>query len=223
MRILLLLLVFPCLAQEPEDLSVQLLKLKRVYIDKFSGGDNATQIRDMVIASLQTAKFFVITENPDKADAVLRGSAEDLIYTDTFQTSEGINARTNLGVGRGSSSRSRDYLSLGGGIGDNEQSRIQERKHEAAASVRLVNKDGDVIWSTTQESQGGKFRSASADVADRITRQLAQEFQHARERAKRPAPPPETGRSAPQSPQQSANGPAHPPVPPAGRAAAPPD
>ena len=38
---------------------------------------------------------------------------------------------------------------------------------QAVAAVRLVNKDGDVIWSTTQESQGGKFRRASTDVADR--------------------------------------------------------
>ena len=44
------------------------------------------------------------------------------------------------------------------GVGQNESTRIAERKHEAVASVRLVNKDGDVIWSTTQESLGAKFR-----------------------------------------------------------------
>lgn len=163
-------------AQEPDQLALQLRTLKRVYVDKFGGGEGAAQIRDMLIASLQGAKLFVITENPERADAVLRGSGEDLVFTDLFQTSEGINARTNLGVGKGSSTKGRDYLSLGGGVGDNEQSRIQERKHEASASVRIVNKDGDVIWSTTQESQGAKFRSASADVADKITRQLVQEF-----------------------------------------------
>lgn len=163
-------------AQTPDDPAPQLRALKRVYVDKFGGGEGAGQIRDMLIASLQSAKLFVITENPERADAVLRGSGEDLVFTDLFQTSQGINARTNLGVGKGSSSKSRDYLSLGGGVGDNEQSRIQERKHEASASVRIVNKDGDVIWSTTQESQGAKFRSASADVADKITRQLVQEF-----------------------------------------------
>jgi hypothetical protein len=38
--------------------------------------------------------------------------------------------------------------------------------------VRLCNKDGDVLWSTTQESQGAKFRSASADVAAKIAHQL---------------------------------------------------
>jgi hypothetical protein len=58
--------------------------------------------------------------------------------------------------------------------------RIQERKHEASASVRLVNRDGDVIWSTTQESQGAKFRSASADVAEKIARQLSQDLERAR-------------------------------------------
>lgn len=163
-------------AQEPDQLALQLRTLKRVYVDKFGGGEGAAQIRDMLIASLQGAKLFVITENPERADAVLRGSGEDLVFTDLFQTSEGINARTNLGVGKGSSTKGRDYLNLGGGVGDNEQSRIQERKHEASASVRIVNKDGDVIWSTTQESQGAKFRSASADVADKITRQLVQEF-----------------------------------------------
>jgi len=37
-----------------------------------------------------------------------------------------------------------------------------------------------VIWSTTQESNGAKFRGASADVADRITRQLAAELERLR-------------------------------------------
>jgi len=126
----------------------------------------------MVIASMHKIGLFVITENPDKADAVMRGSAEDLVFTDTFQSSESVGARANLGVGRGNSSRSRDTTAMGAGVSESETTRIQERKHEAAASVRIVSRDGDVLWSTTQESQGAKFRSASADVADKITRQL---------------------------------------------------
>jgi hypothetical protein len=43
-----------------------------------------------------------------------------------------------------------------------------------------VNRDGDVIWSTIQESQGAKFRSAAADVAERIGRQLAADYAKAR-------------------------------------------
>jgi len=46
--------------------------------------------------------------------------------------------------------------------------------------VRLVNLDGDVIWSTTQESNGAKFRGAMADVADKIARKLIDETKKAR-------------------------------------------
>jgi hypothetical protein len=55
------------------------------------------------------------------------------------------------------------------------------------AAVRLVNRDGDVIWSTTQESGGAKFRGASADVAAKVVKQLLADIDAAR----RPAPKPE--------------------------------
>ena len=70
------------------------------------------------------------------------------------------------------------------GVGENESEKITERKHEAMAAVRLVDANGDVIWSTTQESQGGKFKGASADVADKVVRQLVSDM----ERAHRPSP-----------------------------------
>jgi hypothetical protein len=66
------------------------------------------------------------------------------------------------------------------GVGDNESEHSSERRHEALAAVRLVNKEGDVIWSTTQESLGAKFRGASADVADKITARLKEDFERAR-------------------------------------------
>lgn len=155
-----------------EDLGARLARVRRLYVDRFGGGEGAAQIRDMVIASLQRAGLFVITENPDRADAVLRGSAEDLVYTDVFQSGEAVGARSNVSGGRGSGFRNRVYGAMGAGVSDSENVRTQERRHEASASVRIVARDGDVLWSTTQESQGAKFRSASADVADKITRQL---------------------------------------------------
>jgi hypothetical protein len=69
------------------------------------------------------------------------------------------------------------------GVGESESSHSTERRHEASASVRLVNKEGDVIWSTTEESTGAKFRGASADVADKITRSLKEDFVRARKLA----------------------------------------
>lgn len=151
----------------------EILSIRRVYVDQFNG-EGAAQLRDMIIASLQRSGLFVMTENPERADAVLRGSAEDLVFTDVFQSGESLTARVGVSAGRGAaSSRSgREFGSLQGAVGETENTRIQERKHEASAAVRLVNREGDVIWSTTQESQGAKFRSASADVADKITRQL---------------------------------------------------
>jgi len=70
--------------------------------------------------------------------------------------------------------------SLSAGVGESESTNIHERKHEAMATVRLVNKDGDVMWSTTQESNGAKFRGASADVADKITKQLTADVERLR-------------------------------------------
>ena len=161
----------------------QIVSVKRVYVEKFGGGNGADQIRDMVIAALQRTNLFVLTENPDRADTLLRGSAEDMVYTENFQSTDGITARLSpVGTGNSTLGRSTSRLTAGVSIGDNESIRQQDRKHEASASVRLVNRDGDVIWSTIQESQGAKFRSAAADVADRISRQLAADFTKIRER-----------------------------------------
>lgn len=154
----------------------ELLSVRRVYVDRLTGDETAAQMRDMIISSLHGAKLFTITENPERADAFLRGSAEDLVFTDGFTAEEGVSAGGSISNSK--SSRRSSYGSAN--ISDRESARVTERKHEASAAVRLVNKDGDVIWSTTQESQGGKFRGASADVADKITRQLLSDYDRAR-------------------------------------------
>ena len=179
------------LAFAQEDISNQLVGIKRVYVDKLTGGETAAQMRDLVISSLQGAKLFILTENPERADVTLRGAAEDLIFTDAFSSSEGINMRgtSTSSSGSGTSSRynnassgynERSGRSMSLGVGENESSNTKERRHEALATVRLINKDGDVIWSTTQESTGAKFRGASADVADKITKQLMADYERVR-------------------------------------------
>lgn len=164
-----------------DDLSKQLLNIKRVYVDRLTGGETAAQMRDLIIASIHSAKLYVVTENPERADAVLRGAAEDLIYTDQFQSSDSVDLRTGVGTGTRSTRTSTGARSISASVGDKESTDIHERKHEALATVRLVNKDGDVIWSTTQESNGAKFRGASADVADKITRQLTADVDRVRQ------------------------------------------
>lgn len=168
-----------------------LLSVRRIYVDKLSGGEPAEQIRDMIISQLQRTGLFLVTENADRADTFLRGSAEDLIYTDTHQTSDSMDTRVGVSLGspRNSSGRLTNGrgLSVSGGAGENESQRITERKHEAVAAIRLVNNEGDVIWSTVQESRGAKFRGASADVAERIIKQLLLDYDRARRRV---SPPP---------------------------------
>ncbi len=168
----------------PGDTLVRLLEIRRVFVDRLGGGEAAAQVRDMIISSLQASKLFVITENESRADAFLRGSAEDLIFTDTFASSDNVNARVYAGAGSDPdrTAANRRSRSLGITVGEDESTRIAERKHEASASVRIVARDGDVIWSTTQESSGGKFRGAGADVADKITRQLVKDYEEAKRR-----------------------------------------
>jgi len=162
----------------PTDLARELPKIRRVYVDTLTGGQAAAHLRELIITSLQHTHLFILTETEKSADAILRGGAEDVVFTDQFQSSDNVNARiaTSTGVGSLSKTQQRsesDRARYSGiTIGEHETSNIKERKHEAFATVRLINKDGDVIWSTTQESQGGKFRSASADVADKIAKQL---------------------------------------------------
>lgn len=160
----------------------QLLTIRRVFVDRLTGGETAAQMRDILINSLEATKLFILTENQERADAILRGAAEDLVYTETFASSEGINARMNIGTGRTSSSSRSAYG--GATAGETESERSTVRRHEAVAAVRLVNKDGDVIWSTTQESLGAKFKGASADVAERIAARLKEDFERARKLAR---------------------------------------
>jgi hypothetical protein len=169
-------------ASVQEQTLMRLLEVRRVYVDRLAGGETAVQIRDMIISSLQAAGLFVITENEERADAFLRGSAEDLVFTDTYSSSESLSARATLGLGADPDRAARDRRSRYAGlsVGEHEATRIAERKHEAVAAVRLVSRDGDVLWSTTQESLGAKFRGASADVADKITKQLVRDYERAR-------------------------------------------
>jgi hypothetical protein len=177
MRALALLLA--CFAAQAGDLEEtdlrQLLAVRRVYVDRLVGGEPAAQMREILIGALHGTKLFVVTEKEERADAVLRGAAEDLVYTEQHATSDSISARANFGTGRTS-----NRITGGAGVGENESERSTERRHEAIATVRLVNKDGDVIWSTTQESLGAKFRGASADVADKVTAKLKDDFERAR-------------------------------------------
>lgn len=174
------LLLFQTPGEEFEAERLRQLKgVRRLYIDKL-GGENAEHVRDALMTFLLESRLFVVTENQEKADAILRGSTQYSSYIDVYQYGESTQ-------GRGSSSTSarttsgRRYSTIG--AGENESARITERREAASAALRLVNQQGDLIWSTNQESRGAKFRGAAADVAAKVARKLMDDYNRARRSA----------------------------------------
>ncbi len=164
-------------------------KVRRIYVDILTGGDSAQKIRDLLMSSIQASKLFIVTEEEDKADAVLKGAGQDEVFTDVFQSSDSINAHSQLSIATGNTGSSTnqrysDRNNIGFGAGESESHKTEERKHEAIATVRLVNKDGDVIWSATEESLGAKFMGASVDVVAKITKKLAADYRRAKAQVK---------------------------------------
>ena len=167
----------------------QLLTIRRVYVDHLTGGETAAQIREILMSVLQGSNLFILTENEDRADTFLRGAAEDLIFTDIHNSSDNVNVHAGVStrsdsyasaLAHGSATRDARGFSTNIGAGEGDSEHSTDRRHEAIAAVRLVNKDGDVIWATTQESLGAKFRGASTDVAEKITTKLKEDFERAK-------------------------------------------
>ena len=44
-----------------------------------------------------------------------------------------------------------------------------------------MRETGDVLWSTTQESKGAKYKGANADAADKVVKQLLRDLDKVKE------------------------------------------
>lgn len=205
MLISAVLALSPCMAQEqqsskkaetgpsPEELELQsqLVKVKRIYVESFGDDPVSKAIHAMVINSLHASKRFIITENKEKADAILKGSAVKKTFQELHGLSEGAAAGVAAGGHSGSVSGSwsggSGHISGSSGGGFVAQSVAAEDStistetiDHAEIAVRLVTQDGDVIWASTQESKGAKYKGAAADVADKITKQLLRDLDRAK-------------------------------------------
>lgn len=116
----------------------------------------------MVVSSLVASKKFIVTENEKKADAVLRGSGTYKSTQELHQYSSG----TAVANGRGAA-------------GIRDSSTNTETVETATIALRLVNADGDVIWTTTEESKGAKFKGAIGFVSDKAIAQLVRDREKA--------------------------------------------
>lgn len=165
-----------------------LAKVKRIYVDSFGEDVISKELQAMIVSSLVATKRFKVTENRERADAILKGTALEK----TSQELHAYGEATSVGAASGSSqgsvagSVSNGTGSLSGSssggfiaqhMGTSDSSVNTETIDEARLAVRLVNPDGDVIWTSTQESKGAKYKGASADVADRCVKQLLRDIQ----------------------------------------------
>jgi hypothetical protein len=147
------------------DLAKTLLSAKRIYVESF-GNDSINKIlQAMVIDAIGSNKRFIITENKDKADLVLKGSSlektshemHSLGSATTVSGASGgghsqISGQANAAGATISGTSSGGFTAREMGIADSEAS--IETVNDARASVPLISKDGDMVWSTTQESKG---------------------------------------------------------------------
>ncbi|MCW5981103.1 MAG: hypothetical protein KIT09_23675 [Bryobacteraceae bacterium] len=161
------------------ELVEKLVKAKRVFVESFGDSQISKTLQSMVVDALRASKRFIVTENKEKADLILKGDGLEK----TTQEVHALGSSTAVAGASGSHSArvSGRHGSSGGGfiagaasIEDSQAS--TETIDDARLSVRLVSPDGDVVWSTTQESKGAKYKSATADVADKAVKQLLRDL-----------------------------------------------
>lgn len=133
-----------------------LLKVKRIYVESFGDDIISKELQSMIVSSLVATKRFKVTENHERADATLKGVAIAASSNELHAYSEGT---------------------LAGRAAISDSSAHTETVEAAKLSVRLVDPAGDVIWTSTQESKGAKYKGASADVADKCVKQLLHDIE----------------------------------------------
>jgi curli biogenesis system outer membrane secretion channel CsgG len=164
------------------ELAAKLSAVKRIYVESFGDDEISKTLQAMVINALDETKRFVVTENKDRADAILKGHSLEKTSQEVHATGEGTQVAAAAGghsaqVSPSGGSAHGGFAGKALGIEDSKLS--TETINDARLAVRLVSQDGDVIWSTTQESKGAKFKSASADVADKVAKQLLRDIDKA--------------------------------------------
>jgi curli biogenesis system outer membrane secretion channel CsgG len=141
--------------QTPSASPMGLWRVKRIYVDSFGDDPISKEMQSMIVSALVSSKRFVVTENRERADATLRGLALE-------------NTQQELHAFHDSTVAGRSAIS--------DSSTSTETTDKARISLRLINPDGDVIWTTTQESKGAKYKGASADAADMCVKQLMRDM-----------------------------------------------
>lgn len=164
-----------------------LVKIKRIFVDSFGDDPISKEMQSMIVSALVGTKRFLVTENRERADAVLKGIALEKssqeVHAFGESTAVGGAAGGHHGElsgtvvdGSGTISGSSSGGFVAHHIGISDSSLNTETIDHARIAIRLVDSDGDVIWTTTQESKGAKYKGASADAADMCIKQLLRDI-----------------------------------------------
>jgi hypothetical protein len=181
------------------EITGKLLKARRIYAESFGDDPINKTLQSMIIDTLRTSSRFIITENREKADLFLKGAALEKTSQEfhslgsstavasaaghsngsiSGNSSSSIygNSRSVSGSSQGSLSGSSHGGFIAGASSIDDAQASTETINDARVAVRLVSVDGDVVWSTTQESRGAKYKSSTADAADKIVKQLLRDL-----------------------------------------------
>ena len=173
----------------------RILQVKRICVRNFGEDPLGIQVQEMVIAKLFESKRFSLTENCERADVVLKGSITERSESTYRSESEGIGFGRRVAGSESSSSRmgsasssASSSVSTGVTGSDHESLSSSEVKQYAAVTLRVVDKEGDILWATSQESAKGKTKGAIGFAAERAVRRLLRDIEKAEKQAKNSQP-----------------------------------
>jgi curli biogenesis system outer membrane secretion channel CsgG len=178
----------PTASRDTDTDPAALLKVKRIFVDSFGDDVISKELQSMIVSALVATKRFKVTENRDRADAILKGVALEKTSQELHAYGEStavgsasggshgqVSGTAVNGTGSVSGSSSGGFIARH--MGTSDSSVNTETINEARVAVRLVNPDGDVIWTSTQESKGAKYKGSSADAADKCVKQLLKDVE----------------------------------------------
>lgn len=167
----------------------KLSAMKKISVDSFGDDALAKELYGMIINDLAATRKFTITEWPGDADAILRGGAIAMTPTES-KTGGGQSAGSGGGQspsgggGRGETGGQAPSGGGGGGqgapggagaapkAGGTSVIVSTDNVTDATLAIRLVSKDGTIIWTATKESKGANGKGPIEDVAAAIVAQL---------------------------------------------------
>lgn len=174
----------------------RILQVKRVCVRNFGEDALGTQVKEMVIAKLFESKRFTLTENCERADFELKGSITERTEHTYRSESEGVSFGKRVSASESQSSRvgsvsgsSSSSAAAGVSGADHESLASSGVKQLAAVTLRVVSKEGDIIWAISLESSSGKTKGAIGDAAERAVRHLLRDIERAEKQVQKPQKP----------------------------------